>query len=52
MAIEEKELNEDDKGPTLLKSKVVKAFKDMQRKKATGDDNILVDYSGSWETVD
>jgi hypothetical protein len=39
----EKELNEDDKRPTILKSEVVKGIKDMQRKKATGDDNILVD---------
>jgi hypothetical protein len=39
----EEELNEDDKGPTILKSEVVKVIKDMQRKKATGDDNIPVD---------
>ena len=39
----EVELDEDDKGPTILKSEVVKAIKDMQRKKATGDDNIPVD---------
>ena len=35
-------LYEDDKGPTVLKSEVVKAIKDMRRKKATGDDNIPI----------
>ena len=39
----EDELDEDDKEPTILKSEVVKAIKDMRRKKATGDDNIPVD---------
>ena len=40
IAIEaEDELDEDDKGPTILKSEVVKAIKDMRRQKATGDDN-------------
>ena len=39
----EDELDEDDKGPTILKSEVVKAIKDMRRKKATGDDNIPVE---------
>ena len=34
---------EDDKGPTMLKSEVVKAIKDMRRKKAIGDNNIPVD---------
>ena len=44
IAIEaEEELDEDVKGPTILKSEVVKPIKDMQRKKVTGDDNILVD---------
>jgi hypothetical protein len=44
IAIEaEAELDEDDKGPTLLEGEVVKAIKGMRRKKATGDDNILVD---------
>ena len=37
------ELDEDEKGPTILKSEIVKAIKDMRRKKATGDDNIPVD---------
>jgi hypothetical protein len=36
-------LDEDDEGPIILKSEVVKSIKDKQRKKATGDDNILVD---------
>ena len=36
----EKELDEDDKGPTILKSELVKAIKDMQRKMETRDDNI------------
>ena len=35
------ELDEDDKGPTILKSEI--AIKDMRRKKATGNDNIPVD---------
>ena len=40
----EKELNENDKGPTTkLKSEVVKAIKNMRRKKTTRDDNIPVD---------
>ena len=44
IAIEpEGELNEHDKGPTTLKSEVVKAIKDMQRKKPTGYDNMPVD---------
>ena len=43
IAIEaEDELDEDDKGPTILKTEVVKAIKDMRRKTATGDNNILV----------
>ena len=43
IAIEaEEELDEDDKGPTILKREVVKAIKDMRRKKATGDDNVPV----------
>jgi hypothetical protein len=41
IAIEaDEELDEDDKGTTILKSKVVKVIKDMQRKKANGDDDI------------
>jgi hypothetical protein len=48
----EDELDEDDKGPTILKSEVVKAIKDMRRKKATGDDNIPSIYPRNWETVD
>ena len=44
IAIEaEEELNEDDKGPTILKGEIVKAIKDMRRKKTTGDYNIPVD---------
>ena len=41
----EDELNEDDKGNTILKREVVKALKDIRRrkKKATADDNIAVD---------
>jgi hypothetical protein len=43
IAIEaEDKLDENDKGPTILKSEVVKAIKDMRRKKPTGDDNIPV----------
>jgi hypothetical protein len=41
VAIEaEDELDEDNKGPTILKSEVVKATKDMRRRKTPGDDNI------------
>ena len=44
IAIEaEEELDEDDKGPTIVKSEVVKGIKDMRRNKATGDDNIPMD---------
>jgi hypothetical protein len=44
IAIEvEDELDEDDKEPIILKSEIVKAIKDMRRKKTTGDDNIPVD---------
>jgi hypothetical protein len=44
IAIEaEDELDENDEGPTILKSEIVKAIKDMRREKATGDDNIPVD---------
>jgi hypothetical protein len=39
----EEELNEGDKGPTILKNKVVKAIKDMPTKKAICIDNIPVD---------
>ena len=37
---EEKDVNEDDKGPSILRSEVEKAIKDLGRGKATGDDNI------------
>ena len=37
------ELDEDDKGPTILKSEIVKVIKDKRRKKATGNDNIPAD---------
>ena len=36
------EMDEYDKGPTILKSEKVKAIKDMRRKKAIGEDNITV----------
>ena len=39
----EEELDEDDKGPTVLKSEVVKVIKYMWSKKAIGDDNKPVD---------
>ena len=39
----EEELDEDGKGPTIIRSEVVKAIKDMRRKKTTEDDNIPVD---------
>ena len=48
----EEELDEDDKGPAILKSEIVKAIKDMRRKKATGDENIHWIYSWNWEIVD
>ena len=51
VAIEaEDELDEDDKGPTILKSEVVIAIKDMRRKKATGDNipvNLLKELGDS-----
>ena len=40
MIEEEKDVNEDDKGPSILRSEVEKAIKDLGRGKATGDDNI------------
>ena len=43
IAIKAEELDEDDKGPTILKSELVKVIKGIRRKKATGDDNIRVD---------
>ena len=36
----EEELNENCKGPTILKSEVVNAIKDLRRKKVTRNDNI------------
>ena len=39
----EEELNEDDKGPTILKREMAKAIKDMTRKMTTRDDNIPAD---------
>ena len=43
VAIEaEEELDEADKGRTILKIEVVKVIKDMRRKNATEDDNIPV----------
>ena len=51
IAIEaEDELDEDDKGPTTLKSEIVKAIKDMRRKKAIGDNipvNLLKELGDS-----
>jgi hypothetical protein len=51
IAIEtEEELDEGDKGPTILKSDLVKAIKDMRRKKATGDNipvNLLKELGDS-----
>jgi hypothetical protein len=44
IAIEvEEELNEDDKGPTILKNVVLKPTKDMQRKKAIVNVSISID---------
>ena len=44
IAIEaEQKLDEDEKGPTIPKGVVVKAIKDMRRKKATGDENTPMD---------
>ena len=39
----EEEINEDNRIPTILKSEVVKAVKDMRRKKSSGNVNIPVD---------
>ena len=40
----EEKLNEDDKLPTIPKSEVARTINIMERKKATRDDNILVDF--------
>ena len=46
----EEELNKDDIEPTVVKSQAIKAIKDMQREKATGDDNIPVDlFKELWD---
>ena len=51
IAIEaEDELDEDDKGPTIIKSLIVKAIKDMRRKKETTTYQLI--YSRNWETMD
>ena len=39
----EEELDEEGKGPTIFKSEIVRAFKDMRSRKATANDNIPVD---------
>ena len=53
IAIEaEEELDEDDKGLTILISEVVKAIKNMRRKKATGTTTYQLIYSRNWETID
>ena len=47
VAIEaEEELDEDDKGSTILKSLVVKVIKDMRRKKATGINAYILQVYG------
>ena len=40
---DESEVDEDEKGPSILQCEVEKAIKDMKRGKATGDDNIPAD---------
>ena len=40
---EEEEVDEEHKVPSIPKSEVVKAIKDMRRKMATGDHNIPMD---------
>ncbi|XP_026467813.1 uncharacterized protein LOC113371400 [Ctenocephalides felis] len=40
---EEKEMDEDDKGPCILKSEVERVINEMRRKKATEDDDIPAD---------
>ena len=42
IAIKAEELDEEDKGHTIFKSEVVKAIKEVRRKKATGDEKIPV----------
>jgi hypothetical protein len=39
----EEEVDEDHKGPHILRSEVEKAIKEMRDKKATGDDNVPVE---------
>jgi hypothetical protein len=48
----EEELKEDDKGPTKLKSLMVKAIKDMQRKRPLEMTIHQYIYSRGWETID
>ena len=53
IAIEtEEELDEDDKGPTILKSEVVKAIQDMRKSRPQEMTTYQSIYSRNWEKVD
>jgi hypothetical protein len=39
----EEEIDEDHKGPHILRSEVEKAIKEMRDKMAAGDDDVLVE---------
>jgi hypothetical protein len=41
--MEPEKVDEDHKGPHILRSDVEKAIKEMREKKATGDDDVPVD---------
>jgi hypothetical protein len=41
--VEPDEVDEDHKGPHILRSEVVKVIKEMRDKKGTGDDDVLVE---------
>ena len=45
-------LDEDDKGATILKSEIVKAIKDMGRKRPQETTTYQLIYSRNWETMD
>ena len=43
IAIEVEELNEDDKGSTIIKNKALKPLKTLEEKKIAGDDKLTWD---------
>ena len=51
MKTSKEELNEDNKGTTVLKSKMVKSIKTSKEKKATVDHNIPADLLKDLEEI-